>query len=345
MARPSKRRRQELAQTGTTTVARPSGPPSRTASPTDASAAPRQQPSGPRGPGGAGRPAGPTADRYRTQRVEVRGPWWMSPWAWGGGLTVLVAVVVVVILLVSMAGAPAAGSGTNTPVPAGVLSAVTGVSDSVSNSIGSGGITNNLQKVTPPAAPLGSGVPQLVFVGADYCPYCAAERWSLVIALSRFGSFSNLHLTMSDSNAEDFPDTNTFTFYQSSYSSSYLKFEAVETEDRNGNPLQTPSAEVQNLVDKYDTSPYSSTTGGIPFVTLNNKYIISGSGYSPEILQGLTWQQIASDLSSTSSPVAQAIIGNANWITAGICSVTNDQPASVCSQSAITTLEGELGSS
>jgi len=362
VARLSKRRRQEAAQAGTPTVIGPSGP-SRA---TPASGAPQRparpqpgpQPGVPtRGPSGvpsrgpSGRPGGSAPSRYRTQRVTVSAPWWQSPWAWGGGLTGLVVVVVVVILLVSMAGAPAATPSSNSnalqPVPASVLSAVTGVSTGISNSIGSGGVSSNLQTITPAASPLSAtgSPPQIVFVGAEYCPYCAAERWSLVIAFSRFGKFTNLHITMSDSEADDFPDTHTFSFYGASYTSSYLKFESFETANRSGDPLQTPTAEVSTLLSTYDTAPYSSLTDGIPFVDFNNKYVVSGSGVDPALLQGLTWQQIASDLTDTSSSVGQAIIGNANWITAGICSLTGNQPASVCDQSAITTLEGQLGSS
>ena len=51
----------------------------------------------------------------------------------------------------------------------------------------------------------------------------------MVIALSRFGTFSNLHISMSDSTAGDYPNTHTFTFYGSSYSSSYLDFAPVES--------------------------------------------------------------------------------------------------------------------
>jgi hypothetical protein len=32
----------------------------------------------------------------------------------------------------------------------------------------------------------------MLYIGAEYCPYCAAERWPLVMALSKFGTFSNL---------------------------------------------------------------------------------------------------------------------------------------------------------
>ena len=56
----------------------------------------------------------------------------------------------------------------------------------------------------------------MIFVGAEYCPYCAAERWSMIMALSRFGTFTGLKEMSSESNDVD-PDTSTFTFVDSSY--------------------------------------------------------------------------------------------------------------------------------
>ena len=72
------------------------------------------------------------------------------------------------------------------------------------------------------------GKPELLYIGAEYCPFCAAQRWAMVAALSRFGTFSNLSLTHSAS-ADVYPDTPTFSFYQSTYSSKYLTFTSVET--------------------------------------------------------------------------------------------------------------------
>ena len=280
--------------------------------------------------------------------MAIPRPWWQRPWAWGGAATVVVVAVVVIFLVV---GNSSSGNGSTSPnanplAPASVLSAVTGVSPTVSTAIAAGGVTNPLQPISGSPALLkgANGHPELLYIGAEYCPYCAAERWSVVIALSRFGSFSNLHITMSDSNPDDIPNTHTFTFLGSSYSSQYLDFAPVETEDRNGKPLQTPTAAQQALVNSYDTSPYSSTTGGIPFQDLANRYILSGSGVAPQILQGLAWQQIADTLTNSQSQVAQSIIGNANWITAGICKVTGDQPGSVCNGAPISTLEAQLGS-
>jgi hypothetical protein len=51
-----------------------------------------------------------------------------------------------------------------------------------------------------------SGKPIVLYVGGEFCPYSAAERWSPVVALSRFGAFSNLALLRSSS-TDMFPDT------------------------------------------------------------------------------------------------------------------------------------------
>src|SRR5438270_1263439 len=48
------------------------------------------------------------------------------------------------------------------------------------------GATGKFQRVS---APLRQGrKPVFLFVGAQYCPFCAAERWAVVKALSRFGT-------------------------------------------------------------------------------------------------------------------------------------------------------------
>ena len=48
------------------------------------------------------------------------------------------------------------------------------------------------------------------------------------------------------------------------------------------------------------------------------------------MLQGLTWDQIATDLHNPASPVAKAALGAANYITAVLCKLTGDQPAAAC---------------
>ena len=60
------------------------------------------------------------------------------------------------------------------------------------------------------------------------------------------------------------------------------------------------------------------------------------------MLQGKTWTEVAAALSDKSTAIAQGADGAANILTAAICKVTNDQPASVCSSPAITSLQGKL---
>ena len=74
-----------------------------------------------------------------------------------------------------------------------------------------------------------------------------------------------------------------------------------------------------------------------------NRMILSGSSFSPGVLRGLTMQQIANDLMDPSGPVAQALLGAANQITAAICSATDQQPADVCATSAINSTSVRLG--
>ena len=58
-----------------------------------------------------------------------------------------------------------------------------------------------------------NNLPRIIYVGADFCPFCAAERWALVIALSKFGTFNVLHY-MTSSASDVYPSTPTFTFYK-----------------------------------------------------------------------------------------------------------------------------------
>jgi hypothetical protein len=187
-------------------------------------------------------------------------------------------------------------------------------------------------------------------MGADYCPYCAAERWAVVVALSRFGTFSKLNQTTSSA-TDVYPNTPTFTFYQSAYTSQYIDFVAVEetTNQPDGSggytTLQTPTAEEQNLINEYDGPPYLSSAGSIPFIDIANQYALQGANYSPDILSGHSWQDIAADLSNSDSPITQGIVGSANYLTAAICIATNQQPASVCKADPVPQIEQSLGKS
>ena len=216
-------------------------------------------------------------------------------------------------------------------VPAATLDAVgSPASDALPNPVGSGAIGRGAD-----------GKPLITYVGAEYCPYCAAERWALAVALSRFGTFSNLSGTHS-SGSDVYPDTQTLSFYGSTYTSPYVDFQPVEeaTNQQAGGSyqaLQAPTAAESALMAKYDSQ------GSIPFLDIANRYVVIGASYSPQVLQGLSRNQIAVQLSDPSSPVAEAIDGTANDITAAISAVTGNQPSSVGSSAAIAAIVQKLG--
>jgi len=264
-------------------------------------------------------------------------------WAIVAVLIIIVAAVVIKAVSNNQkAGTPPAAE----IAPASLVAKLANVPTSTFETIGVGTSQGAPNVISAPAL-TSAGKPEVLYIGADYCPYCAAERWSLVTALSRFGSFSNLGLTTSSS-GDVYPSTATFSFHGATYTSQYLSFVGVETSTNQvvGSgyaPLDSLTSDEQTILSTYDASPYlpSSAAGGIPFIDFGGKYLISGATYTPEILQGKTANQIASALSNTSDPITQGVIGAANGITAGLCTLTNNLPTTVCTTS-IQALQAQL---
>jgi hypothetical protein len=65
--------------------------------------------------------------------------------------------------------------------------------------------------------------------------------------------------------------------------------------------------------------------------------------YLPDVLSAMSWTAVADAVAQPTSPQAKAILGSANLITAAVCKLTADKPASVCSSSTIQSLEKTLG--
>lgn len=230
--------------------------------------------------------------------------------------------------------------------PSAVMDPVTRVSPRTFASVGDGGLPNPIRALSPSqAAPLETrdGKPEILYIDTEYCPYCAAERWSMIVALSRFGAFSSLHLT--ESTPYDVaPDTRTFAFHGSHYSSPYIDFAAVEFQDRDGKPLDAFTVDERQIFEMYDAPPYvpANLTRAIPFISFANEYYAVNGGYDPQVLGGLSWLDIATALNSPTDPVAQNVVGNANYITAAICQVTQNAPDRVCGAAPIRQIEQRL---
>ena len=271
------------------------------------------------------------------------------------GAAALVIVIVVVLVVIKLnAKPPAASTSSNGPTGAALSSVIadtTSVPVSTLEKIGAGSVTNPPAKIS--GTPLTSGgKPEMLYIGAEYCPYCAFERWGMIVALSRFGTFSGLSTVHSGNiPGEVYPNTPTWTFYKSTYTSKYLAFTPIEETTNiaasNGGytPLQTPTAAQQAILAKYDAPPYvpAADKGAIPFVYFGGHYLITGASVATgsALLDGKSWATIASSLKNPSDPVAQAVGGTANYITAAICGMNGNQPASVCTP-AITALQAKM---
>ena len=233
--------------------------------------------------------------------------------------------------------------------PAALVSKVTGVKDTVITQVGQGSTIGLPKKIGDKPLVTKDGKPRVVYLGAEYCPYCATERWAMVQALSRFGKFSNLRITTSAAknqvgSPEVFPNTATFSFHGSKYSSPYIQFEPVEQKTNDYKDLETPTSEQEKLAQKYDSPPYvdQQSAGAIPFIDFANQYLISGASYDAGVLAGKTHAEIAAAMNDPSSDIAKGAIGTANAITATICKITGDKNTKVCSDSAVKSIEGQL---
>ena len=268
----------------------------------------------------------------------------------------LLAIAGVVAVVVAMVGLSVVNHAKTPAAPGSsgatkVIAAVTSVPATALDAVGAG------TGITPPSAIAAGappvtidGKPQILYIGAEYCPFCAAERWPMVIALSRFGTFSGLGLSTSSA-TDVFPSTPTVTFHGSSYTSDVIAFDGVETNTNqlaasglSYEPLDTLTAQQQRLMQTFDAPPYTSHAGVIPFSLIGNRYVVIGSSYPPDVLQGKTWEEIATALSDPSSPIAKQVLAAANVLTAAICDVTGGQPTNVCTAPGVTSAAASLPS-
>ena len=282
------------------------------------------------------------AQREAARRAERRNRLLIT-----GGSTLAVLVIVLVFIIVKVGQGSSNNSGntssTGTLLPASVASQVTGVSAATLDRVGRGTVPSFTQGKAPFAPGSGppvikAGKPEMLYIGAEFCPYCAAMRWSMAVALSRFGTLTPLHGIHSSSTDVN-PNTATLTFYKSGYNSNYLSFTPVEVTTVSRAPLQNPTKAQNAIWAKYEPD---ANTRGYPFIAFGNKLVMKGPIYDAAVLQGKSWGQIAAALKDPASPIAQSVNGAANYITGAICQMTNDQPASVCNSAAVTAVKSGL---
>jgi hypothetical protein len=234
-----------------------------------------------------------------------------------------------------------------------VISALAEVPSSMFDSVG---VTVPATRLVVPTVlsgqpPLTSGgKPEVLFVGGEFCPFCGAERWPLIVALSRFGHFSRLS-NMQSAQYSVFPGVQTFSFVGSHYTSPYVSFSGTElysgAVDAQGVYAQIGTLDPQQafLMARYGTAPVKrgSAAGSFPFVDVGNVMVTSTSGFSPGLIVGQSQGSIVDDLTQPSDPIGQAIVASANYLTAGICAATGGHPASTCDDRGVRAAASALG--
>lgn len=269
-------------------------------------------------------------------------------WYVVGAIAIIMVTVIVLLTAKALSNKNNASTTGNAAVSTTLMSELSGVSADTFTTVAQGSVQSLPVAATAPAL-TNDGKPEVFYLGAEYCPYCAAERWAMVVALSRFGTFSGLTLTTSSA-TDIYPSTPTLSFHGSTYTSDFLSFVAVEmqTNKPNGSggytALDTLTDAQKTLVNTYDAAPYlpSASAGAIPFIDFGGKFLSAGASFSPQVLANKTHEEIGAALSSATDPITQGVIGAANVMTAAFCTLTGDQPSNVCTTGVIPQLKQAL---
>ena len=262
------------------------------------------------------------AERAARKRAEARRRFLAA-----AGAVAVVLAIVVALVAVKLTASPAHRTASESIAPAALVRQVITVPAAALAGVSPGQATTLLQQVKTPGPRLTlDGKPAIVFVSEESCPFCAAERWALTVALSHFGTWSQLGITKSSA-TDIYPNTATLSFRAARYRSAELTLSTTELTDNVGHLLQPQTALDARLIASYDVPPYVNSvdqSGAVPFLDIGNRYILAGAQYNPQVLAGLSAAQIANQLSNPSSPVAQAIDGSANVIIAAIDQVLQE---------------------
>lgn len=256
------------------------------------------------------------AERAARKRAEARRRFLVA----GGAITAVLAIVVALVA-VKLTASPAHRTASESLAPVTIVQQVTSVPAATLAQVSPGQAVTLLEQVKKPGPLLTvDGKPAVVFVSEESCPFCAAERWALTVALSQFGTWSHLGITKSSA-TDIYPNTATLSFRAARYHSADLTLNTTELTDNVGHPLQAQTALDARLIASYDVPPYVNSadqSGAVPFLDIGNQYVLAGAQYDPQVLAGLSATQIATQLATPSSPVAQAIDGAAKVIIAAI---------------------------
>lgn len=244
------------------------------------------------------------------------------------GLVAILAVVVIVAVVVII-GVSSGGSGApRRPAAAASVTQMQGVK--VATLVDATSKVQDLNYASTAAGgPLTSnGKPEVLYIGAEFCPVCAAERWPMTIALMKFGTFTGLKETHS---AKADGDTGTWSYYGATYSSPYLSLVAQElyTNQRSGNyykPLEKISSANQAVWTANEGSNLS-----FPFIDFGGKEVLTTAQYNPQTIYYHPFSYTLAAVGSNDNTVGAHIDASAAVFTKYLCGLTNNQPGDVCS--------------
>jgi hypothetical protein len=175
-----------------------------------------------------------------------------------------------------------------------------------------------------------SGKLYVFFMGAEYCPYSAAERWAIVRALQKFGQWDGLKQTMSAARDEPFLNLPTYDFTKANYTSPHVEFASRETKDREFKPLQKLLKTEEKFVRKFNADKE------IPFLLIGGRFMQVGAGFTPKIFIGHTFRQTETELKKAESEIRKTIDDEANIISALMC--VSGLPPEVCKETGVAEL-------
>ena len=180
---------------------------------------------------------------------------------------------VATLVTVKLTAAPAHLVASESAAPAAVVRQVTAVPAGLLAQASPGQVATSLRQAPASGPPLRiDGKPAIAFVSEESCPFCAAERWPLTVALSHFGTWSQLGLTKSAA-TDVYPDTATLSFRTAGYHSTQLTLRTTELADNAGHPLQAATSLDRQLIGRYDVPPYVNSadqSGAVPFLDIGN---------------------------------------------------------------------------
>lgn len=260
----------------------------------------------------------------------------------------VVVLIALLVLPVGVAEAALGGDG-STPAPARIAQLVTHVPAGTLNQVGAGELSGpaafNVFKLH--TGQLRShGKPELLTMNLAWCPHCAANSWSLAVALGRFGALTGLRVidsgthyctlvsdpcALTQSPGPCYPHTHGLSFLRARYRSAYLSFAPIVLQDVDGHNIERPTRQQNSALNSFDRQ------GQTPALDIGGAFGFVNSGFSPGTLAHRSWSQIAGSLAQARNPIARRIDGLANLFTAAICKVTRGHPARVCRSRGVVT--------